>query len=88
MEFFFDDGFFNFEFSVFPEGLFVGVDDEESIIAVEKDGIAIGELGSGVVKADDGGDIKRSCHDRGVGCFATDIGGESEHEISVELCGI
>ena len=64
------------------------MDDEEAIIAVEKDGIAGGELGGGVMKADDCRDIKRSGHDRGVGCFAADIRSERENEIPVELGGI
>jgi hypothetical protein len=45
-------------------------------------------LSGGVMKADDCGDIKRSGHDRGVGCFTTDIRSESENEIPVELGGI
>ncbi len=64
------------------------MDDEEAIIAVEKNGIASSELSGGVMKADDCGDIKRSGHDRGVGCFTTDIRSESENEIPVELGGI
>ena len=54
-ELFFDLGFLDLQFAVFPERLIAGIDDDEAVVAIEQHVVAGGKLRADVVQAHDGG---------------------------------
>ncbi len=74
--------------AVFQEVLWVGVDDDDAVVAVDDDEVAGGDFGGDVGEPDDGGDSHGAGDDGGVAGAAPGIGGEAFHVDAVEGGGL
>src|SRR2546423_6244065 len=66
-----------------PERLRRRIENEQAVVAVEQDFAAALELLAGVVQSDDGGNVQRARHDRGVRSAAPQIGREAKNILAV-----
>ena len=80
-----------FSSSIFPYSWRVsgvGLRMKSARVAIEQDVIAAGQFAANVVEPDDGGDIHRSGHDRGMGSLASLFGGKAKDERAVDGRGV
>ena len=74
--------------AVLLESFFGGIEDENAGVTIKKDVVPTREAAAKVMYADDGGDIHRSRHDRGMRCLASLLGGKTKHERAINRGGV
>ena len=80
--------FLAFEFGVFFKGGLAGVEDGESVVAVQQQAVAGAHGKAEVVQGDHRRDVERARHDGGVRSAAAHVGREAQDGVAIELRGI
>ena len=77
-----------FDPSVLLESFFGGIEDENAGVTIEKDVVPTREAAAKFMDADDGGNIHRSRHDRGMRSLASLFGGKTKDERAIDRGGV
>src|SRR4051812_43535562 len=66
-----------------PERFRSWIENQQTVVAIEQNFAGALELLARVVQSDDGGNVERPRHDRGVRSAAAQIGGEAKHILTI-----